>query len=136
MISALLALFFLSASAIHVYWAAGGRSGTGAVLPEVDGKPLRTPSAGTTGLVAFLFAAVAALVLGHAGLFPLPLPPPWPGRLLKGIAAIFALRAVGEFNYLGFFKRVRGSRFARLDTLLYSPLCAAVACGLWAISRS
>jgi hypothetical protein len=27
----------------------------------------------------------------------------------------------------GFFKKVRDSRFARLDTLAYSPLCACLA---------
>ena len=43
------------------------------------------------------------------------------------IAAVFALRAIGDFRYVGFFKRVRGSKFARLDTLAYSPLCTALA---------
>jgi hypothetical protein len=39
-------------------------------------------------------------------------------------------RAVGEFRYVGFFKRVRGSRFARLDTLIYSPVCLLLAVGV------
>jgi hypothetical protein len=43
------------------------------------------------------------------------------------IAAVFALRAIGDFRYVGFFKRIRDSRFARLDTLAYSPLCACLA---------
>jgi hypothetical protein len=43
------------------------------------------------------------------------------------IAAVFALRAIGDFRYVGFFKRIRDSKFARLDTLAYSPLCAALA---------
>ncbi|WP_205190355.1 DUF3995 domain-containing protein, partial [Burkholderia sp. LMG 13014] len=42
------------------------------------------------------------------------------------LALIFAVRAVGDFRYVGFFKRIRGSRFARMDTLYYSPLCAAL----------
>jgi hypothetical protein len=37
------------------------------------------------------------------------------------------LRAIGDFRYVGFFKRIRDSKFARLDTLAYSPLCAALA---------
>jgi len=40
---------------------------------------------------------------------------------------VFALRAIGDFRHVGFFKRVRGCRFARLDTLAYSPLCTALA---------
>jgi hypothetical protein len=43
-------------------------------------------------------------------------------------------RAMGDFNYVGFFKRVRGTRFARMDTLLYSPLCLALAVGVAAVT--
>jgi uncharacterized membrane protein SpoIIM required for sporulation len=43
------------------------------------------------------------------------------------IAAVFALRAIGDFRYVGFFKRIRDTRFARLDTLAYWPLCAVLA---------
>ena len=39
-------------------------------------------------------------------------------------------RAIGEFRYVGFFKRVRGSRFAKLDTVVYSPLCLLLAVGV------
>ncbi len=42
------------------------------------------------------------------------------------LALIFAVRAIGDFRYVGFFKHIRGSRFARMDTLCYSPLCAAL----------
>ena len=38
-------------------------------------------------------------------------------------AVIFFLRFVGEFSYVGIFKRHKNSKFARMDTLLYSPLC-------------
>jgi hypothetical protein len=43
------------------------------------------------------------------------------------LAAVFALRAIGDFRYVGFFKRVRNTGFARLDTRAYSPLCAGLA---------
>ena len=43
------------------------------------------------------------------------------------IAAVFALRAIGDIRYVGFFKSIRDTRFARLDTLAYSPLCAVLA---------
>ena len=47
--------------------------------------------------------------------------------------ALFA-RAIGDFKYVGFFKRVRDSRFAGLDTLLFSPLCLLLAVGVAAIA--
>jgi hypothetical protein len=43
------------------------------------------------------------------------------------LAALFLLRGIGDFRLVGFFKRVRGTRFARRDTRLYSPLCLALA---------
>jgi hypothetical protein len=49
------------------------------------------------------------------------------------LAIIFAARALGDFRFVGFTKSVRDSRFARLDTRVYSPLCvllAALACAL------
>ncbi|MBN3819698.1 DUF3995 domain-containing protein, partial [Paraburkholderia sp. Se-20369] len=70
-------------------------------------------------------AASACVVAAQAGW----LPDLHPGAVAVGtvvLALIFAVRAVGDFRYVGFFKRIRGSRFARLDTLCYSPLCAAL----------
>jgi Protein of unknown function (DUF3995) len=42
------------------------------------------------------------------------------------IAAIFLLRAIGDFRYVGFFKKERGSKFAKMDTKFYSPLCLLI----------
>lgn len=38
-------------------------------------------------------------------------------------ATVFMIRAIGDFNYLGFFKKIKHSQFARYDTWIYSPLC-------------
>ena len=43
------------------------------------------------------------------------------------IPVLFLLRAVGEFKYVGFFKRVKKTEFAKWDTKLFSPLCLAIA---------
>ena len=54
-----------------------------------------------------------------------------PGWLLKYglwiIAALFLLRAIGEFKYVGFFKKVNTTKFAKMDTKYYSPLCLFIA---------
>ena len=80
-------------------------------------------------VAAFLFAC-SGLVAATAGLVPLALS----RGLLVALSSLLAVglcaRAVGEFKYVGFFKRVRGSKFARLDTLVYSPLCVALAFGV------
>jgi uncharacterized protein DUF3995 len=102
---------------IHLYWAAGGTLGKSATLPTAGGKAVLHPTPLITVLVALGLFAMAALVFARIG------------QLL--IAAVFLLRAVGEFHYVGFFKRVRDSRFAKLDTLLYSPLCVVLASLIW-----
>ena len=43
------------------------------------------------------------------------------------IAAVFALRAIGDFRYVSFFKRIRDTRFARLD----ASFCLAGSLGLF-----
>jgi len=112
---------------IHVYWAAGGAIGKGAAIPTRDGNPMLHPTPLTTSLVAIALLALAALIAIKIG---------WiaahgiEGSVRAGLwigAGLFLLRAVGDFRYVGFFKRVRATRFARLDTLIYSPLCLLLA---------
>jgi hypothetical protein len=123
-------VILLLATALHLYWAAGGRAGKAAAVPTVEGRALIKPSALGTAMVAVGLCAIAALVALRIGWFRLP------GLANDNmfvqmaawlIAAVFALRAIGDFRYVGFFKRIRDSKFARLDTLAYSPLCAALA---------
>jgi hypothetical protein len=123
-------LILLMLAGVHLYWAAGGKAGKGAAVPSADGRPLMRPSAFGTAIVAVGLCVMAALVALRIGWLNLP--------ALSGngvvvrvgawlIAAVFTLRAIGDFRYIGFFKRIRDSRFARLDTLAYSPLCACLA---------
>src|SRR5688500_13525389 len=114
---------FLALSGLHVYWAVGGRWGGDVAVPERNGKPAFTPSQAGTLLVAGAFLAAAWLVLGRLGIGGRFLPP-WVFHWSAwGLAAVFLLRATGEFRTVGFFKRIRGTNFARWDTLLFSPLC-------------
>ncbi len=45
------------------------------------------------------------------------------------IGVILLPCAIGDFRLVGFWKRIRDSRFARLDTAVYSPLCLVLAIG-------
>ena len=79
--------------------------------------------------MAALLLACATLIAMAGGLLG---PPVWAqlARWPTGFAAlVFLVRSVGDFRYVGFFKHVVGTPFARLDTLLYSPLCLALAIG-------
>jgi hypothetical protein len=76
------------------------------------------------------------LVAVAAGFVSMPVSP-WLVRVaMDALALVFVLRAIGDFRLVGFSKRVRGTRFARLDTLVFSPLCLAIAAGVLVIARA
>ncbi|USB33538.1 DUF3995 domain-containing protein [Paenibacillus sp. YPG26] len=114
-------LFILSA--LHIYWICGGRWGAAGAIPSRGGEPLFRPSAVSTGVVAILLALAAWLVLELEAIKPVLFPEAllWIGGWLLG--AVFTLRAIGDFRWVGFFKKEKGTVFARLDSRFYSPLC-------------
>jgi hypothetical protein len=114
---------------LHIAWAFGGLTGDLPVVPERDGMPLFRPSRGTTLGVALLLLAAAILVAQQGGVLPYLVPAQVATLGSWTIALTFTARAVGEFRYVGLFKRVRGTRFARWDTRLFSPLCLAIGIG-------
>jgi uncharacterized protein DUF3995 len=120
---------FAGLSMLHVYWAFGGQRGSKAAIPELDGRPLFRPGFGGTLLVACLLIVAGALVLERAAAGPGIVPPTVSLWGTRGVALALIGRAVGDFNYVGFFKRRRTTAFARLDTRLYSPLALALGLG-------
>lgn len=125
--AALPCAFILSSfSAIHVYWALGGTAFATAAVPARTDERAGTESAlfhpgpVSTMAVALCLAAGAGGVLtaGFSGKAK------GPARL---VALAFALRAAGDFRYVGLSKRVQNTDFARRDSRVYTPLCIAVA---------
>ncbi len=114
-------------AATHLYWAMGGRLGKSAAVPERNGLPAFEPGALATLGVAVALLIAAAIVAIQAGLIFQGGFQPYAFILSVALALVFLARAVGDFRYVGFFKRVVGSRFARLDTWVFSPLCVLLA---------
>ena len=125
---------FVLLAAWHFRMAFSPSSGTNGAVPSVDGKPLFSPSRGSTAGVGVVLLAFAALVAATGGLIPVGAPHGTLTWLSCALALALLARAIGEFRYVGFFKRVRGSRFAKLDTLFYSPLCLLLAFGVAAVA--
>ncbi|MFD1146148.1 DUF3995 domain-containing protein [Saccharothrix hoggarensis] len=91
----------------------------------VDVPPEKLPSPALTSAVAVLLGVAAYLVVGRAGLVPVP-GPSWVAVVgTVGVAAVLALRGVSG---LAISSR-RSTGFARLDLRIYSPLCVALAAG-------
>jgi hypothetical protein len=120
----------------HFYMAFRGSSGESATVPSLAGKPLFVPSAISTVAVGVVLVLFAVLVAATSGMLSLGVPPRLLAWLSYGLALGLFARAVGEFKYVGFFKRVRGTRFATMDTLLYSPLCLLLSAGVAAVALS
>ena len=128
-IAGVLIAVFAGLSLIHIYWLFGGRVGKLAAIPEIDGKPIFEPSAAATLVVAIGLALCAVVIAGTAGILVLPVSHTVLAWLTRALAVVLLLRAVGDFRLVGFFKRIRHTHFARLDTAVYSPLCLVLAIG-------
>ncbi len=124
----------------HVYWALGGKWAVVAVVPQVpvEGgarlQPAFKPRGWMTMLVAAALLTIALLVCLRVG---------WwlPQVDHRGVAvgdqrhcAIAVCPGHWRLGAGGVFKEVKGSRFARLDTWVYSPLCVVLGAGLLAVA--
>ncbi len=121
-----LAFIFLVLGLIHVYWAFGGKGASEAVLPTVDGKLAFNPSAFLTLLVASALFIAMLIILGQIGFLGLFVPSVifYYGTLF--ISIVFFLRSIGEFRLVGLFKKIKNTKFAYWDTVLFSPLCLLI----------
>jgi hypothetical protein len=102
MMAIIVFLIFLFISSIHFYWAFGGYWGSDAVLPTKadNNTKFLNPTVLPTLIVAFG-------VLGF-GLFVL---------LKSGLIALY---------YVGFFKKIKQTKFGKNDTKYFSPLCLTI----------
>ncbi|MFC4098951.1 DUF3995 domain-containing protein [Paenibacillus xanthanilyticus] len=126
-------LILMLLSGIHLYWLAGGKKGIAAAVPStgsstgsgMGSRPLFLPTMAATGAVAIALAAAGWFVFALGGVANRSVIPdflfPVGGWTLS---AVFMLRAVGDLRWVGFFKKHKGTVFARWDSALYAPLCA------------
>lgn len=125
-----LALAFAAFGLLHAYWAFGGSTGNAAAIPHVDGAPAFRPTKLATLVVAGALIAAALMLAVLGRLLPTPVPASllaWPSGCL---ALVLFARGIGDFRLVGLFKRPGDSVFARLDTLVYSPLCFLLAAAI------
>lgn len=119
---------FIFLSFLHVYWAMGGTRGTNAVIPVLEGddKPFE-PGPLMTLAVAAGLGLFAFIMIGNLDIFKAYVSLTFFKYATLVIGIIFTLRAIGDFKYIGFFKKTAGTLFAKNDTRYYSPLCLAIA---------
>jgi hypothetical protein len=127
-IALILFLVFLFLASIHIYWALGGRWGGEAVIPtKENAEKLFAPGPLPTLIVAAGLLLLGLLVLIISGVIEFQLPGFIDRNALWFIVAVFMIRAAGDFKYVGFFKKITKTKFARNDSRIYSPLCLVIA---------
>jgi hypothetical protein len=127
LITLILALVFIGLTALHAAWGLGLRLGEGSFLPQrADGTPLFVPGPAVCFGAALLFLLTAGVFLMRIGLFA-ALIPAWGSYAgIWVIAAVTLLRAIGDLRYCGVTKQIRTTKFARMDTLVYTPFCLII----------
>jgi hypothetical protein len=141
-LAGLLIAVMAALSLLHGYWGLGG------VWPGTDAASLARTVVGVRsgrmpGLVPSLFVAaclfaVAAFIAWRAGWFPSLGLPHWLWSAgYFGATLVFAARGLAGF-LPAVFRYAEGTPFARLNLIIYSPLCLAIAAGmivLWLTRR-
>jgi hypothetical protein len=127
-LSIILSLTFVVLGFLHLYWALGGTFGFAASLPtKATGERVLNPTKIDSSLIAFGLMVFGVFYILKADLIHFNQPAwvlKYGGFIISGV---FFLRAIGEFRYVGFFKKVKHTVFGKLDTKYFSPLCLAIA---------
>ncbi|MEZ4886838.1 MAG: DUF3995 domain-containing protein [Chitinophagales bacterium] len=128
LLSFLLFTIFLLLSLLHLYWALGGKWGFNQALPTNEqGERILNPSSFASAIVGFGLLLFAAYYLLKGEFIVAAVVPKWVVKYGGwGISAIFLLRALGDFRYVGFFKSIKNTNFGTMDTKLYAPLCLLI----------
>ncbi|MFM7021758.1 MAG: DUF3995 domain-containing protein [Flavobacteriales bacterium] len=123
----LLFIIFTLLSGLHFYWGFGGRWGGEASVPtKENGEKALMPKPVDCFVVALALWAFGFFVMVKIEMFEMSLPKWMLYNLLWFISALFIIRAIGDFKYIGFFKKIKTTRFGVMDTKYYSPLCLLI----------
>ena len=120
---------FIVLSVIHFYWAFNGEKGINIALPtNENGKRvlnLKKIEIFIIGIGLLFFALYYFL---RTRLLEIEFPEliiEYSGWV---ISSIFIVRAIGDFKYVGFFKKIKNTEFGKFDTKYFS--CISLLIGL------
>ena len=126
-LSTILFLIFTILGSFHFYWLLGGVWGLEKVIPSKGDKAstLSIPKLATL-IVGFVLILFGLIYLIKSGLINIQVPNWVADYGYWFIPSIFILRAIGEFKYVGFFKKIKNTEFAKADSKIFSPLCLII----------
>ena len=122
-LSLILFLTFIVLGGFHFYWLFGGIWGLEQAIPTKDkADSLSIPKIATL-IVGLVLVSFGVIYFVKSGLINLSIPNWITDYVYWFIPIIFIIRAIGDFNYVGFFKKIKDTVFAKADTKLFAPLC-------------
>ena len=127
LLTTLLALIFLILSIIHLSWAVGSTWGLESALPsnpETGSLAFRPSTAITLSVSLALLVCTFIYFINPEPGNPKNWIFDW-ARLI--VPVLFLLRSIGDFKYVGLTKKIKGTRFSRMDTKYYTPFCLLIA---------
>lgn len=127
MLSILLFIIFVILGFVHFNWMFGGKWGLDKALPtKENGERILNPGKTDSGIVGIGLLMFGAFYLLKSELIVINIPD-WIVKFGSWIIpTIFILRAIGDFKYVGFFKKIKKTTFGKRDTKLFSPLCLII----------
>lgn len=126
-LSVLLSITFTLLGVIHLYWLFGGKWGLKQVIPTKTNKASSLPPPRFATLIITIILVFFGLIyFVKSGLISIPIPKRLTAYTLWFIPSVFLLRAIGEFKYVGFFKTITDTEFAKADSKWFSPLCLII----------
>jgi len=124
-ISILNAAIFVIIATFHFYWLLGGKWGLNNTLPQFQNstKPIKIPSSFLTFIVACIFFSIGLFYLSILLLNLNHILTNFVKIIIILLSLVLLLRSIGEFKYIGLFKKIKNTDFAKKDTQYYTPLC-------------
>jgi uncharacterized membrane protein YbhN (UPF0104 family) len=126
-LSIILFLIFSILGGFHFYWFFGGVWGLEKVIPtkNKEVKTLSIPIFATL-IVALILISFGLIYLIKFGITSVQVPKLITDYGYWFIPSVFILRAIGDFKYVGFFKKIKNTEFAKADSKIFSPLCILI----------
>lgn len=127
LIGLILSTIFLLIALIHFNWGFGGRWGYDQSIPtNQNNEKIFNPKTLECFVVGFGLLFFVLIINIRINNIANPFPNWVVNTMMYIIAFIFILRSVGDFKYVGLFKKVKHSVFAKFDNKYYTPLCILI----------
>ncbi|HIE44695.1 MAG TPA: DUF3995 domain-containing protein [Flavobacteriaceae bacterium] len=125
-LSILLFAIYTVLAYFHFYWFFGGVWGLKQAIPTKNkASSLSIPKIATL-IVGFVLISFGLIYIIKLKLINVPIPAWIANYIYWFIPSIFIVRAIGEFQYVGFFKKIKNTEFAKADSKIFSPLCLTI----------